>query len=212
MSDLYAALTPYCHRYVMQLDVGNLCDEKPGLLTQHVEQSRAKIAAMKSNANSKYTTLLNLTDDGFADSLSSGTLEFTEDDLLTMSKRCIDFWKSNPDLYRKVANQVAHQAPGLRSSELNEIFFSTMSQEEVINRAKMVARAAQHGIHATYQQHDSEEEEEPEDEEMTQAQQEERVQSLKSLFTTLSDAELRKALIQTHGNVDAAADLLLNFN
>lgn len=176
-----------------------------------MEQSKAKIEAMKTNAACKHTTHMTLTEDGFLDSDPTGPMEFTADELAPLRDRCKHHWlKVVFEEYRHHRKHLENHYPYLGKHELDEIFLTHRNIDDVYDAAKKAATGNYNAAMASRLDDDSEDGDDTGDEENpVTVVQEEHVASLKSLFPSLTEAEIRHALTQARGDIDLAADILL---
>lgn len=179
---------------------------------QFIEQAKAKIAAMKTNTNCKSTTLMTLTDDGFLDSDPSGPQEFTEEEMQPLTDRCRHYWlKLHYEDFKHHRKYIDTHYHYLSKRQLDDIFLTHRNIEDVYDAVKKLATGTYNPNFASRLDDSSEDgnDAEEEDDPPVFAVQEEHVASLRSLFPSLTDAEIRHALTQARGDIDLAADLLL---
>lgn len=182
------------------------------MLVQFLEQAKAKIATMKNNANCKSTTLMTLTDDGFLDSDPSGPQEFTDDEMQPLTDRCRHYWlKLHYDDFKQVRKTIDAHYHYLSKSQLDSVFLAHRNIDDVYDAVKKLAAGTYNPALASRLDDSSEDgnDAEEDDDPPVFAVQDEHVASLRSLFPSLSDAEIRHALTQARGDIDLAADLLL---
>jgi len=175
-----------------------------------VEQAKAKIQKLKTEP-SKKSTMLVLSDDGFADSDPHGPAEFTDAELEPLEARCRKYWHSNGEQYNQWRRHLMQQYPYLTDQQITTAFLRSTKGEEVSEILRQTALAAGAGVLARNYVDDESEDggDSSEEEEYTPVIKEEDIANLKALLPSFTDAELKTALVQANGNLELAADNLL---
>lgn len=180
-----------------------------GQLVPLLEQAKAKIQKLKTEP-SKKTTMLSLSDEGFADSDPNGPAEFTSAELEPLDVRCRKFWSTNNDAYRQWRTHLQRQFPYLTDAQISSAFLRSTKGEEVTELLKqMVIQAGGGGAMARNYIDEDTDDDDDDDEDFTPVIKEEDIANLKALLPSFTDAELKSALLQANGNVELAADALL---
>jgi hypothetical protein len=193
-SDIYRAMKAYLDH--------NL---QPGVLSQMVEEARTKIQKLRTEPNKK-TTMLALSEEGFADSDPSRPAEFTQAELEPLQERCSRFWNGQLDVYNQVRSRIARQF-NVPAQVITDAFLRTTSAEQVYELVRQAAYSRTNLMHHSPIESDDDGDDSEED--YIPVIKNEDIAALKSLLPSFTDDELKHALIAANGNVELAADNLL---